>query len=321
MVHGRDDSPEVLLLRLLDHAIAVLGAEGGSIMVVAEPHTLMLRVMRGRLAQADSWASVPFGQSIAGRVAETGIGMLVQDVPEGLTGYISKTHPPRSAVCVPIWCAGRVTGILNLNLWTADRRFGEIDLQIARLLAIQLAWAFTLNRRLAEIWQIAKVDGLTGLATRWHFQVQLEAEIARSVRQDLRFCVVMTDMDGFKQLNTRYGHLAADAVLRDLSHVTQANVRSMDLVARFGGDEFVLLLPDADIETALQVVWRLQSAVATHRFAGPWGDLIGLSLCAGIAQYPLDGHDGDDLLHAADLALMDAKRRARGAVSVGAPGR
>jgi len=319
MVHADGDNPEAVLLRLLDHCIVLMGAEGGSIMVLAEPKVLALRVARGRHDDVQAHAPVPFGQSIAGRVAETGAGMLVQDVPEGLTGYISKTHPPRSAVCVPIRCEDRVAGILNLNLWTADRRFGQTDLRIARLLAIQVAWVLTLNQRLAEIWRIAKVDGLTGLSTRWHFRMRLEAEIARSARQDLQFCAVMTDLDEFKQLNTRYGHLAADAVLRELGTVIQAHVRTMDLVARFGGDEFVLLLPEADIRTTLQVIGRLQAAVAAHPFMGPQGEPIGLSLCAGIAQYPLDGRDPDDLLQAADLALMDAKRRGAGAVSIEAP--
>jgi diguanylate cyclase (GGDEF)-like protein len=319
MVHADGENPEAVLLRLLDHCLVLLGAEGGSIMVLTEPKVLALRVARGRLDDAKLYTPVPFGQSIAGRVAETGVGMLVQDVPEGLTGYISKTHPPRSAVSVPIRCEDRVVGILNLNLWTSDRRFGELDLRIARLLAVQVAWVLTLNQRLAEIWRIAKVDGLTGLSTRWHFRMRLEAEIARSARQDLQFCVVMTDLDEFKQLNTRYGHLAADAVLQELGAVIQAHVRTMDLVARFGGDEFVLLLPESDIHTTLQVVGRLQAAVSEHRFLGPKGESIGLSLTAGVAQFPLDGRDADDLLHTADLALMDAKRRGAGAVSIEAP--
>ncbi|HXX37543.1 MAG TPA: sensor domain-containing diguanylate cyclase [bacterium] len=316
MVHADGDDPEAVLLALLDRCLVLMGAEGGSIMVLADPHTLVLRVSRGRFEGAESHATVPFGQSIAGRVAETGVGMLVQDIPEGLTGYISKAHPPRSALCVPVRCEDRVVGILNLNLWTPDRRFEEMDLRIARLLAIHVAWVLTLNQRLTEIWQIAKLDGLTGLSTRWHFTAQLEAEIARSLRQGLKFCVVMTDLDEFKQLNTRYGHLAADGVLRDLGAVMQSHIRIMDLVARFGGDEFALLLPETDIRTALQVVGRLQTAVGAHRFVGPGGEVIALSLSAGIAQYPLDGRDSGELLHMADLALMEAKVQASGAVSV-----
>ena len=304
-----------VLLDYLDRCIEELDAEGGSIMVFTGPRELAVRVVRGDAGRA-GLSPVPLGHSVAGRVAETATGLLVHGTPAGLDGVVPKRRAPASAVSVPIRLGGRTLGVLNLNRWTPSRRFTDADLQAARLLAHQVAWMMGLGHRMAELWDTVVTDALTGLHTRRYFRARLDEEIARASRYELPLCVVMTDLDEFKQINTYYGHLAADEVLHDLGALVRRHVRSMDVPARYGGDEFVLLLPEADLDTAVSVIKRLQEAVAAYRFVGPQGEPIVLSLCAGITLYPLDGRDADELLRRADLALLDAKARGPGTLSI-----
>ena len=170
-----------------------------------------------------------------------------------------------------------------------------------------------LDRMHARLMRLSQTDGLTGLANRRRFMEILQAEVARRHRTGRPLCVVLIDIDHFKRVNDAHGHLAGDAVLRELAALLIASVRApSDLPARLGGEEFALILPDTPEDEALRVCERLRERVAAQTFQGDGTPLrIGISLGLG------EVHDDDvaRILNDADRALYRAKAEGRNRVS------
>ena len=158
-------------------------------------------------------------------------------------------------------------------------------------------------------------DGLTGLYNHRHFQETLAVEILRSKRHAKTFSLVFLDVDFFKQYNDTHGHLHGDAVLVALSKLLIAGIRESDVAVRYGGEEFVLLLPETSKEKAFVVAGNIREKIAAHPFPGretqPQGKV---TVSMGIAAFPEDGSDSSTLLHRADEALYQAKNGGRNRV-------
>jgi diguanylate cyclase (GGDEF)-like protein len=159
----------------------------------------------------------------------------------------------------------------------------------------------------------ALVDGLTGLANRRHAQRSLETELARAARFGGSLALVLCDIDDFKIVNDRHGHLAGDDVLRELAAVLKATVRTVDVAARWGGEEFALILPGTDAAGAAQLAERAREALAGRTILTQEGVPVRVTASFGVASWPEHG-EGDDLLRAADFALYEAKNRGKNRV-------
>jgi diguanylate cyclase (GGDEF)-like protein len=177
-------------------------------------------------------------------------------------------------------------------------------LQALRLFADQASAALALAARMEELRFLADHDPLTGLLNRRAFIRELEAEIDRSSRYRHTFALMVCDLDGFKELNDREGHPAGDEALRQVATVLTEGTRGSDRVFRIGGDEFALLLPEADREGAPLALRRL-SKTFQERVRR---QLRGVDASFGIALFPDDGRGTDELFRAADAALYEAKR-------------
>jgi diguanylate cyclase (GGDEF)-like protein len=170
------------------------------------------------------------------------------------------------------------------------------------------------RRRLADanrlLLAIARTDGLTSLSTRAHLTDQLETLLAEASPHDVPLCVLMIDVDHFKQLNDNYGHQAGDEALRHIANRLLAAVREGDLIARWGGEEFLAVLPDTAVEEGLEVADRLCRLIAADPIEiGAGGDLVTIQVSVGVAQAAGDGIDA--LVHRADLGLYRAKEAGR----------
>jgi len=164
------------------------------------------------------------------------------------------------------------------------------------------------NRRLEEL---ATTDELTGLWNRRHLAEMLKMEIGRALRQETALAVAMFDVDQFKPVNDAYGHALGDQVLRDVSKTLRDAARTTDIVARYGGDEFVVLMPDTSIEEGVAAAERLRQAVARCQVSDGHA-CVSVTFSAGIAALKLDEMDTPDaLLCAADEALFAAKHSGR----------
>lgn len=159
--------------------------------------------------------------------------------------------------------------------------------------------------------EAAFTDYLTGLANRRRFERQLEGEAARTLRYNRPFCLLLIDIDHFKKVNDTFGHEAGDDAIRQLAKTLQAATRGIDTVARFGGEEFALILTETNYVGGLDVAERLRFAISEMDVPG-----VGrITASLGVAEFPHHTRDARELISLADAALYDAKRRGRDRVS------
>lgn len=236
---------------------------------------------------------IPIDRGINGWVFRHGTPRLATDAksdPE------SREASPTtgSELAVPLVAHGETLGTLDVQSATVNA-FEDGDLDVLGAVAPSIAAAIevsTLHERLRDA---ALTDGLTGLANFRGFTHSLHQEVARGKRYRYSFCVVMLDVDGLKQINDREGHLAGDAALRSIATDLRVVLRGTDVLARYGGDEFGVLLTQT----------TLAQADATMRRFKDWTDI---PVSYGIAEFPSNGEDAPGLLAAADRALYQAKR-------------
>ena len=161
----------------------------------------------------------------------------------------------------------------------------------------------------------AYVDPKTGLFNARHLAAALEEELARARRFGRPVSVIMADLDLLREVNNTYGHLAGDAVLSGVAEVFRSELRPYDVPARFGGEEFAVLLPETSVADALEIAERIRRGVSAQRFRlGSDGSGVLVTISLGVAGFPGDGAGADDLLHRADLAVYRAKLQGRNRV-------
>jgi diguanylate cyclase (GGDEF)-like protein len=157
-------------------------------------------------------------------------------------------------------------------------------------------------------------DGLTGLFNRRHMMESLEEEAARHRRHERPFAVLMIDVDHFKQFNDRNGHQAGDDALVRTARVIQSALREVDRAGRYGGEEFVVMLPETDRASALDVAERIRAKMASEGFGPDGAATQSLTLSVGVAEFPRDGESIEAIIAGADAALYEAKRKGRNRV-------
>ena len=216
----------------------------------------------------------------------------------------------RSQVAYPLIVNDRVFGVLNVESPMADAFPKEIRGSLEAF-AVLASLAILRAQRDEVLHRLALTDGLTGLANHRALWDALEREAARTTRTPHAVSVVLVEIDQFKQVNDRFGHLHGDLVLKLVADVLRRNCRTMDFVARFGGDEFVLLLPNTEKQAACQIAERVRSHVEEIR--PPGGQL---TVSVGLASLPEDGETAKALMEAADRAMYRVKHAGGNRVSV-----
>jgi diguanylate cyclase (GGDEF)-like protein len=178
----------------------------------------------------------------------------------------------------------------------------DIDLLLARARTL-----LDFKNYLDTCEEAAFTDHLTGLANRRRFERQLEREVGRTLRYNRHFCLLLLDIDHFKNVNDSHGHDAGDEALRLLAKTLQAETRGIDLAARIGGEEFAVILPETDLEGGADVAERLREAITRAEIP-----LVGnITASFGVAEFPLCAATGRELIALADAALYEAKRKGR----------
>jgi diguanylate cyclase (GGDEF)-like protein len=215
-------------------------------------------------------------------------------------------------LAVPLRARNRTLGALLLT--GPQGAFDASSRRVLEILANQAAATLSLIQDRERQRQLAVRDALTGLYNRRAFNELLAAAIANEDRRgEGRLGLVMLDVDHFKKLNDTYGHPAGDAALRSLARLLGQHLRKGDQAARFGGEEFVVILPGSEEERSLQAAERLRTALSKHRFVHE-GARIPLTASFGVAVWPADGREPEALLAAADRGLYSAKQSGRNRV-------
>jgi diguanylate cyclase (GGDEF)-like protein len=215
---------------------------------------------------------------------------------------------------------GETLGLLFLRpqAGLVQAALSESKQQLATAVAEQIALALS-NLRLRETLRQQSVrDPLTGLYNRRFLEEALDRELARIERKNLPLALIMMDVDHFKSFNDTFGHEAGDAVLRDLGGILQRHVRGGDIACRYGGEEFTIVLPEADLEIGRQRAETLRDAARELRLVHDGKSLGAVTLSLGVACFPENGRRREHLLQAADAALYEAKNGGRNRVVLSA---
>jgi diguanylate cyclase (GGDEF)-like protein len=315
------NNEQELLQNILDMSAELLCANNGSMMLLDETGSqLSIAAAKGMSRPLVKTMSVAFGEGIAGRVVKNGFPMLVNDIERD--NRIATPNRPRfktkSFISLPLKTKERTIGVLNLADKADGNSFTETDLNLVQSFTnhavLMIDRAASLERA-GHLEELAITDPLTGLYNRRFLETRLEEELNRSQRQQQSFCIILADLDNFKLYNDICGHVAGDKALRKASLLMRRSAREMDIVTRYGGEEFCLVLPGTTKKESVFVAERIRRTIEADSFPGETNLPLGrLTISLGIACYPEDDMTTADLIHAADLALYKAKEQGRNRV-------
>ena len=264
------------------------------------------------------------GEGIAGWVAAKAEPVLVEDVrkdPRFNTKVDELTQiETRSVVCVPIKGREKVLGVIELINCLGRESFRNEDIPILKNLADYAAIALENARYVQRIHELTITDDCTALYNARHLHFVLDAEIYRSNRYNYEFSVIFIDLDHFKQVNDTHGHLVGSKLLWMIGDLIKGHLRLIDYAFRYGGDEFVVLLPQTSKENALMVVRRIKDLLNSTTFFTEEGLNIVVTASFGLASFPSDARTRKEILRMADEAMYLVKNTTRNNIALAGEG-
>jgi diguanylate cyclase (GGDEF)-like protein len=226
----------------------------------------------------------------------------------------------RSIVAVPVRFRDHCLGVIELINCMDMEGFHDRDLALLEALADFAAIALENARHVQRIHELTITDDCTNLYNARHLNFILETEIYRSQRYGYEFSLVFLDLDHFKAVNDTHGHLAGSKLLAEIGQVLRDNCRLIDFAFRYGGDEFVILLPQTSKENACVVARRLHKLIRESHWLTSENLDVRITTSAGVASYPTDSKTKAELLHLADEAMYMVKNSSRDNVAAAKQG-
>lgn len=319
-----------VLARIMDRITGLLKPKNWSLLLLDEAsQELHVQVVVGGPRKRKNGATIRVGEGIAGWVAREKRSLLLPDAQ-----LDPRFHPlfdrasdlkPVTVLCAPMISKEKVLGVIELMyVQEGAPRARPADLTVLETIADYAAIAIENARNFRQVQELTNTDDVTGLYNSRFLQRVLEYEVARASRYQTPLSLVFVDLDRFKEVNDRWGHLHGSRLLFEVGQVIRDNLRKTDFGVRYGGDEFVALLPQTAKENAMVLVKRLHREIGRRTFLvggpppgapptsieGPPGG-VRLSASFGIAEYPRDAQSAEELLRMADTAMYGVKKTTR----------
>jgi diguanylate cyclase (GGDEF)-like protein len=289
------------------------------LMVDEEKQELTFEMALGEKGKDVATFRVKMGEGIAGWVAQTGKPTIVNDTskdPRFARRFDSETKfHTRSILCAPLISRGRTIGVVQV-INRLGGKFSQADLELLLTLVEPCAIAIENAILFQRTEQLTLTDDLTKLFNSRYLNVYISREIKRCKRHGIPLSIIFLDLDGFKGINDQYGHLAGSATLSEMGRILAEAVRESDILARYGGDEFVVVLPETPPSGALVIAERIRRAIAGHAFLKGEGLEARLSASFGIASYPDHALTPEGLIQKADQAMYRVKERNKNGIEV-----
>ncbi len=303
---------------LCDEICRTFGLTSATIWIAAPPMGQLMSLAASGIALEDSEQTVLLAPDDLGLRALTrgGRPMPSSQLERAGGSLAMRVRGAGAELTVPMLSHGRLVGLLLLGGKKGGERFAAEEVELLKLLASQAATVFE-NARLFES---ATFEGLTGLYRREAVLEILDREWSRSIRYDRPLSIALADLDRFKWINDRHGHLAGDLVLQRVAAELRAQVRDTDFIGRFGGEEFLIVLPETQLDGATLLAEKIRERIEALEIAIDSGEPLKVTLSIGVAGRAEVKGDGKTrarpLLSAADTALYSAKRNGRNRVEV-----
>ena len=309
-----------LLQTIMDKVAAYFKPDTWSLLMVDEQkQELYFAIAVGDAADVLKQVRLRIGEGIAGWVAKYGEPLLIPDVQADprfakRVDQLTKWHT-RSVICMPLCSKQRVLGVIQLvNVELAG--FGDSELVLMRTMADYAAIAIDNARAVERIQELTITDDCTGLYNARHLYKTLDTEVSRSARYGYQFSVLFLDLDYFKRVNDTHGHLVGSRLLGEVGNVIKSHLRIIDYAFRYGGDEFVVVLPQTGKEGATAVAKRLLEIFRSAEFFKAEGLNLNVRVSMGVATYPEDAKNAHDIIHQADEMMYAVKSSTRDNISV-----
>lgn len=315
-INERDDIYEAIV----DAATELLNAEKGSLML-PNRDDLVIKAVRGINKWLVQDIRIKIGEGVAGKVFKDGKPFFVKNA-ETLKPDIKQRHhyKTNSFISMPLTFASEITGVLNVTDKTTGDEFTEKDLSLLNYFSSYASIVLKANDHQAmaeQMKEFAITDYLTGLFNRRYLYEHLTEEIHRSERYGFIFSFVILDIDNFKLFNDTEGHIAGDNILKEFARISRECLRANDILCRFGGEEFAILMPQTGSEEAYGVAERIRKNIKDHllhkvqKFPHPY-----ITASFGISSFPECGTNIDELIKSADSALYEAKAKGKDTIVV-----
>jgi diguanylate cyclase (GGDEF)-like protein len=289
------------------------------LMVDEEKSDLYFAIAVGAASEALKNVRLKVGEGIAGHVAKYGEIVIVPDVrtDQRFSKRIDEMTQweTESIICIPLKSKLRVLGVIQL-VNVDMKHFGDQESFFLQSLCDYAAIAIENARSVEKIQELTITDDCTGLYNARHLYKTLETEVYRSSRFGYEFSVVFIDLDHFKQVNDTHGHLIGSKLLSEIGYLIKAQLRLIDFAFRYGGDEFVILLPQTSKDSAEVVARRLRDSMRSSCFCKEEGLNLNIRASIGLATYPHDAKTPHDIIRQADGMMYEVKNTTRDNIGI-----
>jgi diguanylate cyclase (GGDEF)-like protein len=303
-------------------AVSLIGAEAATIRIF-EVASGKLKIMKGYGVSQEffSQPAMNIGEGISGRVVLEGKPFLTENLatePHCINKEIAKLEGIKSFMCVPLKTREMCIGTLSVYRKNKEA-FTDYDMVILNIFGMQAAEALEKAKLVAELTKQATFDHLTGMYNKNAILSIIDKNLSLSSRYEMKSCVIFLDIDGFKGFNDTHGHLLGDKLLLDFATILKKMLRKSDSIGRFGGDEFVIIVPQTTKEQALHIVNKMKKNIEEHNFIGKEAAKVKITFSAGIVAYPEGGNSVDELINKSDEALYQSKALGKNRVTLWSP--
>jgi diguanylate cyclase (GGDEF)-like protein len=308
-----------VLQKILHSAMSIMDMPAGTI-ALYDPSTNKLQLhAHAGLSEAFTaharWTVKPAG--LTSEVLDRGELFVVEDTREAgfFNNPLAVAEGIRSLIAVPLMMQDEIIGVLYVDDFV-PRNFPKKRLELLSALGSFAAVSIDNARLHQRTLELACTDGLTGLYNHRHFKKMFAEEVARAGRYHKPLSIIMCDVDSFKVFNDRFGHPNGDIVLQEIAGLLRQLLRGCDTICRYGGEEFVALLPETALAAAVHVAERIRGSVAERSpdFLGHVTGGQGVTVSVGVASFPEDGSSEELLLKAVDQLMYQAKRNGKNRV-------
>ena len=310
--------PEELYETIIDMSVQLAHAERGSLMLVDNGKAyLTIKAAKGINKKLLKEIKIKIGEGVAGKVFGEGVPLMVCDIEKDERVLLPRkpSYKTGSFISIPLKIGERPIGVLNTSDRIKGEVFSEEDMTLLRSfasyasIALERSMYYTLVGHLKEL---SITDSLTGLFNKRYFEERFFEELQRSERHNLSFSLGMMDIDDFKLFNDTEGHLSGDEVLKNIANIAKESTRLIDIIARFGGEEFAIIMPQTEKDEAFFVAERIRKSVR-EQLSHTWRYFPKehITVTVGIATFPSDGRDMKSLIRNADKALYKGKKEGK----------